>query len=64
MSYYEVIVKGHLNGKRFLRFEGLGISLLSSGNTRIRGEVDQATLHALLGYIRDLGLTLLSVKRI
>ena len=64
MSYYEIIVSGHINKKRFLKFEEMEISLLEDGKTRLIADIDQSALHAVLNYIRDLGLILISVKKI
>lgn len=63
MEYYEIIVKGHLSKKRFLMFEEMEISLLADGRTRLYGSIDQSALHAIFKYIRDLNLTLISVKK-
>jgi hypothetical protein len=46
-------------------FEGLEVSCDQAGQTTIAGPVaDQAALHGLLAKLRDLGLELLSVRRI
>ncbi len=61
---YEIRVRGHLDRRWEQYFEGLKIEWLENGETRLCGEiVDQATLHSLLTRIRDLGLTLLLVRR-
>jgi len=46
-------------------FNGLELRSDTAGHTTITGPVtDQAALHGLLAKIRDLGLPLLSVRRI
>jgi len=46
-------------------FEGLRVTSDEHGQTTIAGPVtDQAALHGLLAKVRDLGLPLLSVRRI
>jgi hypothetical protein len=46
-------------------FEGLQVSSDQHGQTTIAGPVaDQAALHGLLTKVRDLGLELLSVRRL
>ncbi len=62
---YEIRLKGHLNNRWAEWFEGLTITLEEDGNTLLTGPViDQAALHGLLKKVRDLGLTLLSVKTV
>jgi hypothetical protein len=42
---------------------GLDVAAAADGTTLVSGElVDQAALHGLLGSVRDLGLTVLSVE--
>jgi hypothetical protein len=46
-------------------FDGLAVSSDAPGQTLIAGPVaDQAALHGVLAKVRDLGLPLLSVRRI
>jgi hypothetical protein len=46
-------------------FEGLRVTSDQAGQTTITGPVaDQAALHGLLAKVRDLGLELLSVRRL
>jgi hypothetical protein len=63
-SRYEIRVKGILDGRWTAWFEGLQVS--SDGEeTVISGPVaDQAALHGLLTKVRDLGLFLISVRRL
>jgi hypothetical protein len=62
---YEIRVRGVLDRHWLVWFEGLELSGEPGGITVIAGEVaDQAALHGLLVRVRDLGLPLLSVRRI
>jgi hypothetical protein len=62
---YELRVQGVLDPGWAAWFEGLQVSSDDRGETPIAGPVtDQAALHGLLAKIRDLGLPLLSVRRI
>ncbi|CAG0971690.1 hypothetical protein ANRL3_01541 [Anaerolineae bacterium] len=60
---YEIRLKGHLDARWASRFEGLTITLEDNGDTLLTGPViDQAALHGLLKKVRDLGLSLVSVR--
>jgi hypothetical protein len=61
---YEIRVEGVLDSRWAAWFEGLQVS--SEGEqTVIRGLVtDQPALHGLLARVRDLGLCLISVRRL
>ncbi len=62
---YELRVHGVLDPRWSAWFEGLRVTSDQAGQTTITGPVtDQAALHGLLTKIRDLGLELLSVRRI
>jgi hypothetical protein len=62
---YELRVQGVLDDRWSAWFEGLRIASDQHGQTTITGPVaDQAALHGLLAKIRDLGLPLLSVRRL
>ena len=62
---YEIRIKGHLDDRWTDWFGGLTISLEDNGDTLLAGPVvDQAALHGLLRKVRDLGMPLLSVKRV
>jgi hypothetical protein len=62
---YQVRIKGHLGDQWQDWFGGLAISLEDNGETLLTGPVvDQAALHGLLRRVRDLGMPLVSVKRV
>jgi GTPase len=60
---YRLRVAGHLDHHWSSWFGDLTLTHAHDGTTSLTGAVaDQAQLHGLLGKIRDLGLTLLSVE--
>ena len=62
---YAIRVQGHLGREWTDWFEGLAITLQEGGDTLLTGPVvDQAALHGLLKRVRDLGLTLVSIRRL
>jgi hypothetical protein len=62
---YEIRFEGHLSSYRAQIFEGLEMVQEPDGETVLTGPViDQAALHGILNRIRDLGVPLLSVKRL
>jgi len=62
---YEVRTEGLLDERWSSWFDGLEITAEPGGVTVITGSVaDQAALHGLLAKCRDLGLPLISVRRI
>ena len=65
---YEIKIQGHLNDHWQPWFEGMSLKYETAGEeqyTLISGSVvDQPALHGLLAKIRDLNLTLISVRRI
>jgi hypothetical protein len=63
--YYEIRVQGHLAARRFRRFEGLTVAHQPNGDTVLVGPVrDQPALYGLLLWLHNLGVPLLSVRRI
>ena len=61
---YSFRVQGHLDQERSNWFDGLAITHIAEGETILAGPIaDQAALHGVLLKIRDLGLSLLEVKR-
>lgn len=61
---YRIRLHGHLSRTWADRFEGMTASE-EDGDTLLTGPVaDQAALHGLLKRVRDLGLTLVSVRRL
>jgi hypothetical protein len=66
---YQITVQGYLDERRVDWFDGMSIVPQEGAEgmsvTRLTGEVvDQAALHGLLRKLHDLGLSLLSIKRI
>ena len=61
---YEIRVAEHLDERWTKWFGDLEIVYTESGETILRGEMaDQPALFGVLGKVRDLGLTLISVQR-
>lgn len=64
-AIHQIRVKGNLDQKWSDWFDRFTITPQANGTTLLTGPVaDQAALHGLLAKIRDLGLPLLSVKRV
>jgi hypothetical protein len=62
---YEIRVRGHLDERRAWQFEGLTMTLLPEGDTLLCGPlVDQSALHGVLNRIRDMGVSLICVRRV
>lgn len=62
--HYQITVEGTLDPRWSAWFGGLQLATDTAGRTTITGPVaDQAALHGLLTKVRDLGLTLLAVRR-
>ena len=61
---YVIRVKGHLDPFWQEWFENLSITHESDGTTLLSGHIrDQAALYGILFKLRDLGLTLLELRR-
>ena len=62
---YEIRVKGHLESRWAVWFDGMSLTTEDDGTTSIRGRVtDQAALHGVLHRLRDTGLPLISVTQL
>jgi hypothetical protein len=62
---YEILVEGELSGQQWqLWFGDVTLTLRPDERTCIRGRMDQPALHGALAKVRDLGLTLVNVRRI
>jgi hypothetical protein len=64
LTVYQVRLQGHLGRVWSDSFAGLNIVLEENGDTLLIGQLDQAALHGLLKRVRDLGMPLVSVKRV
>ncbi len=64
-STYEIVIQGHLAPHRFRQFEALAVTYNADGKTRLVGSLpDQAALYGLLNWLRDLGVVLVSLRRL
>jgi hypothetical protein len=67
-AYYEICVNGRLGRQSSIWFDDMAVTVdegTMPPRTVIYGRVrDQAALYGLISRARDLGLTLLSVKRV
>jgi hypothetical protein len=64
-AVYEFRVERHLGTAVAAHFPEMTLRHLPDGSTLLYGALpDQSALHGLLTRIRDLGLTLLSVRRV
>jgi hypothetical protein len=64
-SRYRIRIRGHLDPDWSAWLDGLTIAQEADGTTTLTGPmVDQAVLFGLLGRLRDLGATLLSVEHL
>lgn len=61
---YEIRVEGRLTQAWADWFDGLSVSLMGDETVLSGAVTDQAALHGVLRRIRDLGLPLVSVRRI
>ncbi len=63
MCSFEVRVKGHLSQEWSERLENMAITQMPGGGTVLTGPLqDQVALYGVLIKIRDLGLSLISVR--
>jgi hypothetical protein len=64
MGCYEIVIESYIDKKRIRDFEGMEIVHLPDGNTLFKGYLlDQAQLYMVLNRVRDMNLTLLSIKK-
>ncbi len=64
-SAYEIRVKDHLEKHWLVYFSGWSIENQENGEVILKiAKIDQAGLHGVLNKVRDLNLTLLSVRQI
>jgi hypothetical protein len=64
-AFYEIRVEGRLDGHWSAWFDGLTLTHGADDTTVLRGpQTDQAALHGVLARVRDLGLVLVSLRRV
>jgi hypothetical protein len=60
---YEIRLQGHLSSRRIASLGALEVTYDQDGHTTLIGQFrDQAALHGLLGRLRDLGVSLVSIN--
>jgi hypothetical protein len=65
MTTYEIRVQGHLSPQRFRGFENLTVNHQPDGETVLTGSLpDQSALLGLLNWLHDLGISLISARRL
>lgn len=65
MEFYEIIVESQIDKKRMRDFEGMDFKYLPEGKTLIYGSLaDQSQMFSILKRIRDMNLTLVSIKKL
>jgi hypothetical protein len=65
VEIYEIKIQGHLDTKWSEWFYGMTITHEGDGTTTLSGPLpDQIVLHSVLDRLRDMNLSLLSVKQI
>jgi hypothetical protein len=63
-GWYEICLQGRLDRRWAAYFEGMTLTT-GDGSTLLEGQVvDQAALHGLLQRLRDLGLPLVSIRKV
>lgn len=64
MGYYEIVVASRIDAKRARDFSGMELRYLEDGNSALSGTLaDQAELFSVISKIRDMNLTLVSIKK-
>ena len=61
---YEILVRGHLDSRWSLWFDGMRIAKKDGETVIVGDDIDQPKLRGILNKIWDLNLTLVSVRRI
>lgn len=65
LQTYEIRLQGHLDSRWADHLDGLTFTFESDGTTTLAGALaDQAALHGLLNRIRDLGIPIVSIRRV